>query len=217
MRDQIFQLAQTIWHYHRLGHSLQEADCILVLCSHDPRVATRGAELFLDGWGPLLVFSGNVGALTAGMYDRPEAEYFAEIAIGLGVPEEAILVENRATNTGENIRFTRALLEKEGHDPASFILVQKPFMERRAFAAFRKVWPDKDVIVTSPAIELAEYPTADFSLDRIIEIMVGDLQRIREYPALGFQIEQEIPDNVQDAFEELVRLGYDGHLIRREE
>ena len=44
--------------------------------------------------------------------------------------------------------------------------------------------------------------------------MVGDLQRIRDYPARGFQIAQEIPADVWEAFEELVRLGYDTHLAR---
>jgi hypothetical protein len=42
--------------------------------------------------------------------------------------------------------------------------------------------------------------------------MVGDLQRIRIYPSRGFQIEQEIPDDVWQAFEKLVELGYDRHL-----
>jgi uncharacterized SAM-binding protein YcdF (DUF218 family) len=98
--------------------------------------------------------------------------------------------------------------------PQSFILVQKPFMERRAFATFKKVWPRKEVLVHSPKIKFTDYPTPDFPRDRIIEIMVGDLQRIREYSARGFQIDQFIPDNVWKAFEELVSLGYDGHLIQ---
>lgn len=44
--------------------------------------------------------------------------------------------------------------------------------------------------------------------------MVGDLQRIKEYPAKGFQIEQEIPDEVWSAYETLVAAGYDKHLIK---
>lgn len=213
MRNHVDELAQIIWDYHRLGHALVRSDCMLVLCSHDPRVAVYSAELFLAGRAPLLVFSGNVGALTAGMYGQPEAEHFAKLAIDLGVPAGSILVENRATNTGENILFTRTLLQEQGHDPTSFILVQKPFMERRAFATFRKIWPEKDVIVTSPPIEFVDYPTDEFPRDRIIEIMVGDLDRIIRYPALGFQIEQAVPNNVLAAFEELIALGYDGHLI----
>jgi uncharacterized SAM-binding protein YcdF (DUF218 family) len=212
MSDRVSELAQIIWDYHRLGHSLVKSDCILTPCSHDPRVAVRSAELFLAGWAPLLVFSGNVGELTAGMYGQPEADYFAEMAIQLGVPSDRILIENRATNSGENILFSRALLEQHHQDPGDFILVQKPFMERRTLATFQKVWPEKNAIVTSPPIEFADYPTAGFPRDRVIEIMVGDLDRIIRYPALGFQTEQEIPDEVLAACEQLIDLGYDGHL-----
>ena len=204
MDYRIYSLAQIVWDY----------DVIMVLCSHDPRVAERGAELFTLGLAPVIVFSGGVGALTQGMYGKPEADYFADIAIHLGVPSEKILIENKSTNTGENIRFTRDLLLSVDIYAQSFILVQKPFMERRAYSTFKKVWPEKDVRVTSPQIKFADYPTKDFPRERIIEIMVGDLQRIREYPARGFQVEQDIPDNVWKSFEELVSLGYDGHLIQ---
>jgi len=47
----------------------------------------------------------------------------------------------------------------------------------------------------------------------VISIMVGDLQRIRLYPAKGFQIHQDIPDEVWQAFEALVAAGYDRHLV----
>jgi uncharacterized SAM-binding protein YcdF (DUF218 family) len=214
MTDRIDRLAQTVWNYHLLNHSLKKSDVILVLCSHDPRVAERGAELFLEGLAPVIVFSGGVGALTRGLYEKAEADHFADIAIRLGVPCEKILTENESTNTGQNIRFSRDLLTSKNINPESFILVQKPFMERRAYATFKKVWPGKDVRVTSPRIKFRDYPTKDFPRERIIEIMVGDLQRIKEYPAMGFQIYQEIPDKVWKSFEELVSLGFDGHLIR---
>jgi hypothetical protein len=60
---------------------------------------------------------------------------------------------------------------------------------------------------------LARYSNNALSADDVISIMVGDLQRIREYPARGFQIAQEIPAEVWQAYEELVRAGYDRHLI----
>jgi hypothetical protein len=43
--------------------------------------------------------------------------------------------------------------------------------------------------------------------------MVGDLQRIRLYPAKGFQIYQDIPEEVWAAGEEPIRAGYDRHLV----
>jgi uncharacterized SAM-binding protein YcdF (DUF218 family) len=221
MNDRIRALAQTIWHYHQLRHRLAPADVIVVLCSHDTAVAARGAQLWLDGWAPRLVYSGGLGAITRRLWSEPEADQFARIADAMGVPREHILLENQSTNTGENVAFTRRLLEAEGCEPARLILVQKPYMERRTFATFHKVWPGKEVLVTSPQVAfdeyLARYSNQSLSPDDVVSIMVGDLQRIREYPRLGFQIEQEIPAAVWAAFEALVAAGYDRHLIPRAE
>ena len=218
MDPQIRPLVEKVWRYHQMNHTLAKSDAIVVLCSHDTIVAERGAELFLEGWAPLLVFSGGLGVITRRLWHDPEAERFARIAVGLGVPYDRILIENKSTNTGENVRFTRELLAQRGIDPASLILVQKPYMERRTFATFNKVWPGKQVRVTSPRISmddyLRRYSNEALSADDVISIMVGDLQRIREYPARGFQIPQEIPEDVWDAYEQLVRAGYDRHLMK---
>lgn len=209
---------EKLWRYHQLNHELVQSDAILVLCSHDRRVAERGAHVFLDGWAPLLIFSGGLGSITKHLWQEPEANQFAEIAVGMGVPRERILIENRSTNTGENVALTRQLLRDHNLDPQSFILVQKPYMERRSYATFRKVWPEKRVIVTSPRVSLddylASYSNETLSADDVVSIMVGDLQRVRMYPEKGFQIPQEIPDDVWKAFEVLVAAGYNRHLVR---
>jgi uncharacterized SAM-binding protein YcdF (DUF218 family) len=217
MEQRIRLLVEKIWRYHQLGHDLSKGDAILVLCSHDTAVARRGAELFLEGWAPLLIFSGGRGSITRALWEELEADLFASIAREMGVPAERILIENRSTNTGENVLFTRRLLEEKGIDPRRFIVVQKPYMERRSYATFKKVWPEKDLIVTSPRVSLdeylANYSHESLSPDDVIGIMVGDLQRIRLYPDKGFQIHQDIPDDVWDAYKELVRAGYDTHLL----
>ena len=210
---EVDRLARTVWDFLLLSHDLRPSDAILVQGSHDLRVAERGAELFLQGLAPLLIFSGGLGNLTREIWDEPEARKFARIARKLGVPEAAILIEDQSTNTGDNVRFTKRLLEERGLDPMSFILVQKPYMERRTYATFRRLWPDKEAVVTSPRISYDAYPTEEIPLERVIHVMVGDLQRIRLYPARGFQIEQEIPDRVWEAYERLVALGYTGNLI----
>jgi uncharacterized SAM-binding protein YcdF (DUF218 family) len=220
MDPRLLKLAQTVWDYHKLNHQLEKADAILVLCSHDERVAERSAELFHDGWAPLVIFSGGSGAITKQLWSEPEAEVFARIAIERGVPSDKILIENRSSNTGENIRFTKQLLADRGLELQKFIIVQKPYMERRSYATFKKLWPDKDVVVTSPQISFAEYlhsysNTALSSAD-VVSIMVGDLQRIRIYPARGFQIEQDVPVETLDAYNQLVAAGFTKHLINPE-
>lgn len=211
---EVLQLAKTIWDYHHMNIPLQKADCILALGSQDTRVAERAAEIYLQGWAPLLIFSGGVGRITKDLWTETEAELFAKIALQKGVPRENMLLENRSTNTGENISFTRQLLLEKGLNPQSFILVQKPYMERRAYATFQKQWPGKTVYVTSPQISFENYPTDQFPSEQVINIMVGDLQRIRIYAEKGFQVAQHIPDKVWNAYERLVDLGFDRQLAK---
>jgi uncharacterized SAM-binding protein YcdF (DUF218 family) len=180
-------LAKQLWDYHHVNHDLEKADCILVLGSHDTRVAERAAELYLQKWAPLLIFSGGLGRLTEGVWTETEADLFAKIAIDKGVPREAILIENKSTNTGENILFTRQLLRENKIDPESYIVVQKPYMERRSFATFKKHWPDKKLIVTSPQISFENYPNNQIPAEQVINIMAGDLQRIKVYAEMGFR------------------------------
>lgn len=218
MDDRVWQLASKIWDYLKLNHALAPADAILVLCSHDERVAERSAELYEAGLAPLVIFSGGAGAITKQLWQEPEAERFAQIAIAAGVPKENILTENKSTNTGDNVRFTRQMLEGLGLELKKFLLVQKPYMERRSYATFRKLWPEKEVLVTSPQIPfedyLRDYANRALTSADVIGIMVGDLQRIRLYPARGFQIEQEVPADVVAAFDELVAAGFTKYLIQ---
>ena len=76
MDDRIRELAETLWHYHQLHHDVAPADAIMVLCSHDKAVAERGAQLFLAGLAPLLIFSGGLGAITKHLWSEPEADQF---------------------------------------------------------------------------------------------------------------------------------------------
>lgn len=213
-QEEIDALAKTIWDYHHMNHQLKKADCIFVLGSLDTRVAEYAADLFLQGLAPYIIFSGGLGSLTTNIFKKPEAQIFADIAITKGVPEDKIIIENKSTNTGENVLFTKEILKQRGLDLHSFILVQKPYMERRTYATFKKIWPEKEFIVTSPQINFEDYPNNEISNKMVINIMVGDLQRIKVYPERGFQISQEIPKNVWEAYEKLVKCGFISHLIK---
>lgn len=211
--------ARKIWDYMLLHQPLQKADIILVLGNSDIRVAERAAEVFLEGWAPLLLCAGsgsihNHKAHREQFIGTSEAEVFADIAIKKGVPKDAIILETESQNTGQNYEFALKKLKERAIDPKRIILVQKPFTERRAYAT-GKVWlPDIELIVTSPQISFEEYITHSKTRERAINGMVGDLQRIKEYPKKGFQIEQDIPEDVWAAYEFLVAQGFDKRLIK---
>jgi hypothetical protein len=69
-----------------------------------------------------------------------------------------------------------------------------------------------NIFITSPNISFREQYEHGIR-ENLIHEMVGDVQRMTVYPRLGFQIPQEIPEIVSSAYEQLVRLGYDQHLV----
>jgi len=209
----IDQDAQTIWDYHHVHHELSAADGIMVLGSHDTRVAERGADVFLAGYAPWILFSGNLGALTTEIWTRPEAEIFADVAAARGVPRDRMFLEPRSTNTAENVAFSRELLAGRAIHPRKVIAVQKPYMERRTLATFRQVWPELEVLVTSPQIALADYPRDGITRDDVIHIMLGDLQRLMVYARKGWSAPQDMPAEVMAAFRRLAAAGYTRRLL----
>lgn len=214
-------LAQIIWDYMVMDMPLERADVIMVLGSIDPRVAEYGAKLWQEKWAPIMLFSGtgfgHSSDLLATNYEgKAESEYFAEIAEEKGVPKEVIYIEKESKNTGENAQFGYQKLIASAIPLGRIIVVTKPYMVRRAFATFKKQWPkeETEILVTGPRIDFDSYFTKEQPFDQVVNIMIGDLERIKKYPKKGYQIPQEIPDEVWAAFEELVNRGYTKHLIK---
>lgn len=217
---EVTDLAQILWDYHHAHQPLRNADVMLVLGSHDLRVPQYAAKLFCEGYAPMVIVSGGIAHhddLLQTSWQGTEAEKFASILIEEGVPEEYILLEQEAKNTGENFSLSKKVLDEKGILFQSLLAVTKPYMERRAFATGSVQIPEKEIIVTSPPGSLEEYFTyykdTEHSPENILNIMVGDLQRIEVYGKKGFQIPQEIPENVWDAFLRLKELGYTKHLL----
>ncbi|ANH92339.1 hypothetical protein A8713_15225 [Streptomyces sp. SAT1] len=205
--------AALIWEYHQMHHALRPVDVAIGLGSHDLGVATRSAELYRAGLFPTLVFTGGNSPTTAKVFPRGEAVHFREHAIGLGVPSEAILLEPSAGNTGQNITLSRAVLAAVGIVPATVLLVSKPYMERRSYATARKLWPDVEILCASEPLELDDYVKSIGDEKLVLDMLVGDLQRVIEYPRRGFAVEQDVPADVCGAYESLIHDGFTSRLI----
>ena len=212
MHPEHLAAARILWDYHQLNHELSPADGILVFGSNDLRVAEHAAQLFHEGLAPWILFSGARGRMTQD-WAETEAEAMARVAREHGVPEDAIFIEDKATNTGENIRFARDLLASRGITLSTAIVVQKPYMERRTIAALDVQWPEVGFRATSPALGFEEYCAGDLTAALVTSAMAGDLQRVLDYPALGFASAQETPEEVMEAFRLLVTAGFTAQLI----
>lgn len=212
--DEQWNDAERIWQYHQMGHELRPVDAAIGLGSHDLGVATFAAELYRAELFPVLVFSGGNSPTTAARFPRGEAAHYREHAMTLGVPDSSILVEPKAGNTGQNVSLSRELLAKHGYRPRSVLLISKPYMERRAFATCRKVWPEVEVICASEPLKFDDYVRSIGDEKLVIDMLVGDLQRVIEYPKQDFAVEQDVPTGVLAAYNRLLEAGFDSRLLR---
>jgi uncharacterized SAM-binding protein YcdF (DUF218 family) len=205
--------ALKIWDYHQMGHQPRPCDVAIGLGSHDLGVADYAAELYHKGLFQRLVFSGATSPTTRSRFPRGEAVHYREHAMSLGVPDEAILVEPEATNTGQNISLSRSVLAQADIVPTTVLLISKPYMERRAYATTRLVWPEVEPVCTSEPLKFEAYIESIGNARLVLDMLVGDLQRVIEYPKQGFAIEQEVPEPVRDAYRRLIDAGYTSRLM----
>ena len=203
---------RTLWDYHDLRHEPRRCDAGIGLGSRDPGVAVHAAELFHAGRFPLVVFTGANAPTTVERFPRGEAVHYREIALELGVPDEVILVEPEARNTGENVEFTRRLLA--GREIRSVTLVTRPYQQRRAYATAKRLWPGVDIVCASKAVSFEEHLTGEEDAERVISMLVGETQRITAYAARGFAIPQHVPDGVERAFGRLAAAGFTQRMLR---
>ena len=206
------ELVKILWNYLYMKQKIEKADCILGLGCYDLDIPKRCAELYKQGYSDIIIFSGGLGRNTQRIWSKAEADKFAEIAIDLGVPENKIYIENESTNSAENFTFTNKLITENQLKVDIFLLVHKPYMERRAMATFYVCNPDKKCYITSSNITFEEHcnkiKTQGISQEELINTIVGDIQRMKIYAEKGWQIKQDIPCVIWEAYENLVEMGY---------
>ena len=203
-------LASKLWDYHKINDPFKEADVIIGLGSYDLKTAIHCAELLKKNIAPLLVFAGSKGNWTTGKWDKSEAEVFRDHAIDQGANPDQIMIEPNSTNIGENIAFVKKVLET--HKIEKTIIVTKPNTLRRALATAKVQWPEIGHSVDSIDVSMMDQVTAEHDLEDLVNEMVGDIQRIIDYPKRGYQVKQYIPEEVRNAYLDLVSLGYNKHI-----
>lgn len=217
LSQEIKERVKILWDYMKLNQIPQKADCIIGLGCHDTNIAVRCSELYFKGYANYVIFSGGLGKITSKFWNKSEAEKFAELAISLGVPKWKIYIESNSTNTGDNLIFTKSLIEKNNLPIKSFIVVTKPCAERRVRATFEKRMNDFSATFTSPLLSFDEYlklyENSPVTVDDMVNALVGDIQRFEVYYKKGFQVYVEVPNEVLDAYNYLIKAGFNKYLI----
>lgn len=204
------QHASVLWQFLGAGRQHSACEVIVVCGSYDLRVCDYACQLLKDGVAPHLLFTGNTGNWTKHLWARTEADIFAQRALAQGVTAAQFTLETRATNFAENIAFARALFP----DVRRATFLTKPNSIRRVALTLPVQWPDLEAWVDAPSFRFPDDVSNLIGVLGLIDEMVGDVHRIMVYPALGFQVEQAIPDEVQVAWRYLVEQGFDHHLIK---
>ncbi len=205
--------AKVLFDFLSQQYSPRNPDFILVLGSNDLSVAVFAAQYYAEYPTDYIVISGGFGKITKNVWQTSEARKFSEVMIANGVPRTKIYLDEKATNTGENICnakeiiLTNHLSHKEG------VIITKSYMTKRAFNTASKQWQEVHWAAISENVTYEQYLEKIEDKKRFLNLMVGDLQRIKVYGEKGFQIEENIPDTVWASFEYLVHAGYDEFII----
>ncbi|WP_228923421.1 YdcF family protein [Streptomyces sp. DH7] len=211
--EQSWEDAELLWDYHQMHHELRPCSVAIGLGSHDLGVADTTVDLYKRGMMPLIVFTGATSPTTRERMPRGEAVHYRERALELGVPSSAVLVEPNARNTGQNISFSKALLEEAGTHVSSVLLVSKPYEERRAYATACKLWPGVQFVSASTPMTFDSYIESIGSTRLVVDMLVGALDRLLIYPNQGFMVRQSVPAPIAEAYGRLCRDGFTSRLV----
>jgi uncharacterized SAM-binding protein YcdF (DUF218 family)/glycosyltransferase involved in cell wall biosynthesis len=108
---------------------------------------SQAVALYKGGYAPRIIFSSGY------IFTLHEAEVMKSVAVDNGVPAEAILLEERAASTFENVAFTHRILADHGW--RHVLLVSSPYHMRRAVMTWRHTAPD--VAVTPTPVPQSEF------------------------------------------------------------
>jgi uncharacterized SAM-binding protein YcdF (DUF218 family) len=187
--------AKILWDFLGTGRSHGPSDLLVVCGSYDLRVVEHASHLLQQGVAPHVLFSGALGKWTELLWQRSEAEIFAEYALQPGVPAEHISLETQARNFGENLAFSCQLFP----DVQRVTFITKPNSIARVALTQPIQWPGITSYVDAPAFAFPEGVSQLVGVIGVIDELVGDIERIRNYPALGYQQPRAIPDEVHAA------------------
>ncbi len=132
-----------------------QADVIFLPGSSHTEHVKKAAELYLDGYAPLILPSGahntQETAFRNTAFDS-EWAWMRHQLLALGVPDGAILRENRATYTWQNAQFSRRVTDGLGLEVRTGLIACKPSHARRALFYYQAAFPEARLLVCPAAV-----------------------------------------------------------------
>ncbi|MCI3919230.1 YdcF family protein [Paenibacillus sp. TRM 82003] len=157
---------------------IKKSDVILIPGASHPQLIERAAMLFHQGIAPYILPSGGATPHV----ETTECEFLQRLGVSLGIPTEAILKEDKATNTFENARLSLKVLQQQGIEPKNVVLVCKNYHARRALLTYQFVFPRNTVFYISPVIDKTGTTKDNWFLDENkINYVMNELEKVGKY------------------------------------
>ncbi|UII55917.1 YdcF family protein [Cytobacillus spongiae] len=154
------------------------ADVILVPGANHPQLMDKAASLYKQGLAPYILPSGGYKPHVG----TTEWEYLRNIGIANGVPDEAILREDRAQHTLENARLSLEVLYKKGISPKKVIIVCKAGHSRRALLCYQAEFPKETEFFVSPVVDRYGITKENWFLSEVgISRIMTEVEKIGRY------------------------------------
>ncbi|MBE1553837.1 YdcF family protein [Sporosarcina limicola] len=154
------------------------ADVILVPGANHPQLMEKASSLYKQGFAPYILPSGGYKPHVG----TTEWNYLRNIGIDSGVPEEAILKEDKAQHTLENARFSLEVLKKAGIHPKKVIIVCKAGHSRRALLCYQSEFPKETEFLVSPVIDRYGITKENWFLSEVgISRIMTEVEKIGKY------------------------------------
>jgi uncharacterized SAM-binding protein YcdF (DUF218 family) len=183
------------------------ADAVIGFGTFDLTLARFCGELFTRGAARCIIFTGGYGAGTADL-GQPEADAWADELRRShpGVPRDRVILENRSTNTAENIRLTAEVLQRDhpqrafGRGLRTALIVASPARLRRVGLTLRQLVPAVRAWRCLPATSFErERALHDSKGIPFVPHLRGELDRIVDYPRRGWIAAEPLPPAIARA------------------
>jgi len=164
----------------------KKSDIILILGGSKPQLMERAVELYHQGLAPYILPSGGINKKLPD-WDS-EWEFLRNIAITNGVPESAILKEDKALSTLDNAILSWQVIQQDNIKVKRAILVCKSFHARRALLTYQIIFSSDIEFIVCPIIDDRDIRKDNWFLDnaKIIEVM-EEVEKIGKYFAKQLQ------------------------------
>lgn len=153
------RIIEDITNFIFVNDRLEKADVIMIPGGSYPELPERAAELWKNGYAPVVTPSGGVSVKTGKfngvkskgeIYNKnylTECEFYTDVLTINGVELGVIIGENQSGNTADNARFSKQVLDEKNISPKSAIICCKNFHARRCLMFYQFSFPNTKFII----------------------------------------------------------------------